>query len=217
MCGFESHRRYHFMKTLLLLLLACGASAQPRCPGGEKPSLTVHPFRSLVCSSSPDVALSTRAVKLSLPRTAETAEQALERVAGAWEGWAAFGMQRYEVLLTLAREGKGWRGKLLTRDHKTLRLWPLEGLLSASGSGASLNAWLGLWPKLQAKATLAFGSQDKEAKRNDAVLLSDKAGASQLLLFSKKGSKLDVVFRDLRRPSMPPVEISLSPSKRTSL
>lgn len=205
------------MKTLVLLLLASGASAQPRCPHGEAPQLAVHPFRSLVCSASADPALSTQTPKVAFPRAAETAEQTLERLAGSWEGWAAFGLQRFELLLVVEKEGKGWRGKLQTRDHKTLRLWPLEGRLAPSGSKAAINAWLGIWPKLQAKASLAFGAESKDAKQNDVVLLSDKAGASQLARFTRSAGKLVVVYRDLRRPGMGAVEITLSPSTRSAL
>jgi hypothetical protein len=201
----------------ILLLAVAAASAQPRCPHKEAPALAVHPFRSLVCSSTPDVALSTQVPKVELRRSPESAEKTLERLAGAWEGWATFGLQRFELLLVIDKDEKGWRGKLQTRDHKTLRFWPLEGRLAPSGHKASINAWLGLWPKLQGKAALAFGSERADAKENDLVLLSEKDAPSQLASFSRKGSKLVIRYRDLRRPSLPPVEIELAPSRRSSL
>jgi hypothetical protein len=205
----------HFM-IRALVLLASLASAQPRCPQGAQAALEAHPYRPIACPTSTDPALSTAAVKVALRPAAEPAEKTLERLLGKWEGWTTFGHERCETLLTVERRGKAFWGKVQTREHKTLRLWTLEGELVPKGPGAALTARLGNWPKLSTKASLRFGAGDAKDGGFE-VLLSDKKGPSQRAWFKREGKKLLIRYRDLRRPGVESAPAELASTKRPSL
>jgi hypothetical protein len=154
----------------VLLLSASGSQAAPRpgprCPDSSRPAFSGHPFLPFLCAGGP---LSGKPGSGEALMTAEIRpvkdklRDSIEPLVGRWEGWAVYGMQRFDVVVSVEKDGRAAKIKFGAMDIATQFKNKIEAELRPSfwsagkfhftaveadlpGSRREGDAWLGAAP-----------------------------------------------------------------------
>jgi hypothetical protein len=161
----------HFLTAFLALaagLSTAAARPGPRCPDSSRPAFSGHPFLPFLCAGGPlapkrgsGESFMTPELK---PLTKDKNRNGLEALGGRWEGWAIYGLQRFEVVVSIETDGRRTKIKFAAMDIATqfknkLEAELKESLWSAGRYHVSVvdadlpearltgEAWLGAAPK----------------------------------------------------------------------
>lgn len=203
-----------------LLLAASGAWAQYRCPNKATAEFTGHPFHPIACPGAADPSLGKAPLEFPpltpAPKPKDAAAQALEALEGRWEGYVAFGMDRFEVLLVVERQRKGWTARFEQKEHRILRRFVF--LAEGKAKGDRLKGEVTLAP-LPGNTRAAEARAGKAEKPYDLELRLAYAGEAEThrLAIRRDGDSLKLLYQDARRPAVPAATADLIPSKRQAL
>lgn len=222
------------MRAILLLLLtlpvaAVEPPARPRCPQGQ-PKFTGQPFSPIRCPAGPDHNTSQSPDNLPAtpapPQARDKTSRSLKDFAGSWEGFAAYGISRFEVFCSV--EKKGWFGKNLvlrfeTRDYQLLNTHVFRVEVKPDEYGrfngdVTLDALPGA--SLKAHITLTDAPAPEAAEdpyqRELTLLYDGEPGWHRLRLSFVGKDKLRYHYTDMSRPRQSAAG-ELTRSKRDSL
>ncbi|MBI3552126.1 MAG: hypothetical protein HY077_06380 [Elusimicrobia bacterium] len=117
------------MKAILAMMslgLACVSWAAdrpgPRCPDSSRPHFSGHPFAPFLCPGAPNPPLPGPGEGLVTAATAPTkdpAKTSFEPLMGRWDGWAVYGISRFEVLASVEKGRHGILVKFAAMDYIT--------------------------------------------------------------------------------------------------
>lgn len=211
-------------RTLLILvpvLLAFPVQAQKmtgkRCPEGSRVVMTGHPFHPLEClpAGSFSVAASSAPAAPALAKNVK-----LDDFLGRWEGYAVLGVDRFEILVSLGKDGlfgKSLAARLEAREHRVPLIHVLTARLKAEGAGryaASVLLESSPLPSLKGRAWLGRSS---DPAFDAELLLVYPNGASHRLRLKRGKEALFYSYEDLAKPGAPSSQGTLTPTKRGSL
>lgn len=205
---------------LPLLLAASGAGAQFRCPNNATAQFTGHPFRPISCPGVADPTAAEAPLEFPplapAPKPKEAAERALEALEGRWEGYVAFGMDRYEVLLVVERDRKGWTARFEQKEHRLLRRFVLLAKGKAKGERVSGEVTLAPLPGITREAQARAGKGEKPYDL-ELRLAYEGEPETHRLAIRRDGPALKLLYQDARRPAVLAATADLTPSKRQAL
>lgn len=204
----------------LLLLLPSLASAQLRCPNKAAPEFTGHPFHPISCPGINDPSVAEKPLEFPplppAPKAKEAADKALAVLEGRWEGYVAFGMDRYEVLLVVERERRGWTARFEQKEHRILRRFVFLADGKAKGDRLTGEVTLAPLPGITRAVSARVG---KGGKPFDVELRLAYDGEPELhrIAARREGESLRLLYQDAKRPAVPEATADLKPSTRLAL
>lgn len=197
------------------LLLSLPAAAG-RCPRGGEPIFTGSPFRPLECPQPGSAAQVSTAP--AAPIAAKGSK--LNDLVGRWEGYASFGIERFETLFILEKSGllgKNLSARFETREHRTLIKETLSAQLKAQGPGEYAAAVrLEEAPSSALSAKVTLGKSEDPAFDRELLLVYEN-GKTHRLRLKRDNETLRYFYEDLSLPDLPPSRGTLTRSQRGSL
>ncbi len=220
----------YLMRSIALLLLLTPAAAapappRPRCPQGQ-PHFTGLLFSPLRCPGGPDHKADTIPAAPRPLEAKDASSRSLKEFIGSWEGFAAYGLSRFEVLVSL--EKKGWFGKgfvlrVETRDYQVLNKNVFRVELKPDQYGRfNGDVSLDTLPGAVLKAHLTLGDAPAAEAAEDPyqrelhLEYDGESGWQRLRLSFVGKDKLRYLYTDMDRPRQS-VAGELTRSKRGSL
>lgn len=206
----------------LLLLNLPAASQQATgqaCPAGAQAVFTGHPFHPLECPRPKSDSGSAQAATVPAAPAADK-KLKLNDLLGGWEGYVGFGIDRFEALFSLEKDGlvsKNLLARLETREHRILLKQAFAARLKSQGPGqyaALVSLETAQLPPLNAQVSLGR-SADPAFDRE--LLLVYPNGAAHRLRLKREKDALHYSYEDLSLPGAPASQGTFQRTRRSSL